>query len=197
MLARKPVEIPGLAGDLLPTGRIVLITGHRRENFGDGFRSICDAIARLAARYADVCFVYPVHLNPNVLGPVTSVLGNNRFPNLHLIEPLSYLPFVQLMTAAYVILSDSGGVQEEAPSLGKPVFVMRETTERPEGVAAGACRLVGTDADSIFNEVSNALDNPEHYRRMAQVRNVFGDGQAAIRIRDACLGFLEISGEVL
>jgi UDP-N-acetylglucosamine 2-epimerase (non-hydrolysing) len=162
--------------------RMVLVTGHRRENFGAGFESICAALARLASR-SDVQIVYPVHLNPNVREPVQRLLGGST--NVHLIEPEDYLPFVHLMDRSHLILTDSGGVQEEAPSLGKPVLVMRETTERPEAVAAGTVRLVGTSAESICQEVDRLLDQPGEYEKMARAHNPYGDGQACRRIVNA------------
>lgn len=170
------------------TGRLVLVTGHRRENFGEGFDAICRAIRLLATRYPDVSFVYPVHLNPNVREPVFRILGSR--PNVHLIPPLSYLPFVAMMDRATLILTDSGGIQEEAPSLGKPVLVMRDSTERPEGVAAGTARLVGADEDKIVSEVSRLLDDEAACASMSSPSNPYGDGRASGRILDACLGFL-------
>lgn len=161
-------------------GRMLLITGHRRENFGDGFERICQAIASLAHRYPDMDLVYPVHLNPNVREPVNRLLSG--IANVHLIEPQDYLPFVYLMTQATVILTDSGGIQEEAPSLGKPVLVMRDTTERPEAVAAGTVRLVGTDARAIVDGVSLLLDDRAEYERMSFAHNPYGDGRACERI---------------
>jgi len=163
-------------------GRLVLITGHRRENFGPGFEGICQAIRVLAGRFPDVAFVYPVHLNPNVRGPVFGLLGGLR--NVHLIEPVDYLSFVTLMVRATVILTDSGGVQEEAPSLGKPVVVMRDTTERPEVVEAGAAVLVGTDPARIVDVVSRLLTDPAAHERMSRVANPYGDGTAARQIVD-------------
>jgi UDP-N-acetylglucosamine 2-epimerase (non-hydrolysing) len=160
--------------------RLLLITGHRRENFGDGFLRICEAIARLARQYPDMDLVYPVHLNPNVREPVNRLLSG--IGNVHLIEPLDYLPFVYLMTRSTVILTDSGGIQEEAPSLGKPVLVMRDTTERPEAVDAGTVRLVGTDIDAIVTGVRLLLDDPREYDRMSFAHNPYGDGQACSRI---------------
>ena len=160
--------------------RLVLITGHRRENFGSGFECICTAIKNAARSYPDVDFVYPVHLNPQVREPVNRLLGN--FNNIYLIEPLDYLPFVYLMDRAYIILTDSGGIQEEAPSLGKPVLLMRETTERPEALAAGTVKLVGTDVEKINQELSILLDNDVEYRQMSLAYNPYGDGQAASRI---------------
>lgn len=164
--------------------RMVLVTGHRRENFGDGFLHICNAIKHLAEKYSDVDFVYPMHLNPNVRKPVLKILDGN-LPNVFLIEPLGYLPFVYMMEKATLILTDSGGVQEEAPSLGKPVLVMRDTTERPEAVEAGTVRLVGTDERKIGTEVSNLLDNASGcYDKMAHAENPYGDGRAVERIVD-------------
>jgi UDP-N-acetylglucosamine 2-epimerase (non-hydrolysing) len=159
--------------------RLILVTGHRRENFGDGFESICHALADLSRR-DDVEIVYPVHLNPNVRGPVNRLLVD--LPNVHLIEPLDYLPFVYLMNRAYLIITDSGGVQEEAPSLGKPVLVMREVTERPEAVDAGTVRLVGTDRARIVAEASRLLDDTQAYFAMSRAHNPYGDGAASSRI---------------
>lgn len=160
--------------------RLLLITGHRRENFGAGFERICQAIARLAQRYPDMDLVYPVHLNPNVREPVNRLLSG--IANVHLIEPQDYLPFVYLMTRATLILTDSGGIQEEAPALGKPVLVMRDTTERPEAIDAGTARLVGTDETSIADGVALLLDDAAEYRRMAFAHNPYGDGRACERI---------------
>jgi UDP-N-acetylglucosamine 2-epimerase (non-hydrolysing) len=164
---------------LNPAKRMVLVTGHRRESFGDGFLRICDALAELAQR-EDLEIVYPVHLNPNVKGPVEEKLSG--FANVHLIAPQDYLPFVYLMSRADVILTDSGGVQEEAPSLGKPVLVMRDTTERPEAVEAGTVKLVGTDTALIVSEVSHLLDDPAAYQAMSFAHNPYGDGKAVTRI---------------
>lgn len=161
--------------------RMVLVTGHRRENFGAGFERICHALRRLSER-EDVEIVYPMHLNPNVQEPVRRVLG--AAPRVHLIEPLDYLPFVYLMDRAYLIITDSGGVQEEAPSLGKPVLVMRDTTERPEAVDAGTARLVGTDEAAIVCEASLLLDDAAAYEAMSRAHNPYGDGNAAARIAD-------------
>jgi UDP-N-acetylglucosamine 2-epimerase (non-hydrolysing) len=160
--------------------RVVLVTGHRRENFGKGFEQICVAIARLAHKYPTVEFVYPVHLNPNVREPVNRVLRG--LVNVHLIEPLEYLPFVFVMSRSFLILTDSGGIQEEAPSLGKPVLLMRDTTERPEAVEAGTVRLVGNEINRIDKEVSLLLENRTEYDRMAFAHNPYGDGIAANRI---------------
>jgi UDP-N-acetylglucosamine 2-epimerase (non-hydrolysing) len=161
--------------------RLLLVTGHRRENFGGGFENICRALAILAER-EDLEIVYPVHLNPNVQEPVRRLLGDHS--NVKLIEPLEYLPFTYLMKRADIVLTDSGGIQEEAPSLGKPVLVMRDNTERPEAVAAGTVRLVGTDPDRIVSGVNELLDNPATYARMAEAHNPYGDGKASVRIRE-------------
>jgi UDP-N-acetylglucosamine 2-epimerase (non-hydrolysing) len=186
-------DIPGLPEELLATWEdspVVLITGHRRENHGPGFESICRAIAELAHRFPRAQFVYPVHLNPHVREPVERILKNDLFVNIHLIEPLSYLPFIALLDRATVILTDSGGIQEEAPSLGKPVLVMRSTTERPEAVEAGTVKLVGTDYDTIVRETSCLLSNPTAYDAMARAHNPYGDGKATGRIVKACEEFL-------
>lgn len=161
--------------------RMVLITGHRRENFGEGFLNICHAIKNLAAKYQNVDFVYPMHLNPNVRKPVMEILGEGA-ENVYLIEPLDYLPFVYMMQHSTLILTDSGGVQEEAPGLGKPVLVMRDTTERPEAVEAGTVLLVGTNREKIEQGVSMLLDDAETYRRMSEAVNPYGDGLACERI---------------
>jgi UDP-N-acetylglucosamine 2-epimerase (non-hydrolysing) len=181
----------GLAGGAQP---LVLVTGHRRENFGPGFESICEAIAELAARFPETQFVYPVHLNPNVRRPVDAILRSAATANVHLIEPLGYLPFVAMMSRATVILSDSGGVQEEAPSLGKPVLVMRDTTERPEAVTAGTVKLVGTDRRAIVEETSRLLTDRAAYDAMARAMNPYGDGKATGRIVAACAEFLGLPG---
>ena len=169
-----------------PKRRMVLVTGHRRESFGGGFQRICNALAQLAER-DDIQIIYPVHLNPNVKGPVEERLSSLR--RVTLIPPQDYLPFVHLMRRAEVILTDSGGVQEEAPSLGKPVLVMRDTTERPEAVDAGTVKLVGTDTTLIVQEVSRLLDDREAYLAMSRAHNPYGDGQASGRIRDAIIEF--------
>jgi UDP-N-acetylglucosamine 2-epimerase (non-hydrolysing) len=161
--------------------RLILVTGHRRENFGAGFENICHALAEIAAR-GDVQVVYPVHLNPNVQEPVKRILSN--VPNVILLEPLDYLPFVYLMDRSTLLITDSGGVQEEAPSLGKPVLVMRDTTERPEAVDARTVKLVGTDKAKIISETNRLLDDPAAYEAMSRAHNPYGDGLAAIRIRD-------------
>jgi len=182
-IRKSPPEIPGLPRELM-NGQIdktlVLITAHRRENFGEGFMNICEAISKLAERFDDTVFVYPVHLNPNVREPVFRLLGG--IDNVYLIEPLSYLPFVALMNRARLLLTDSGGVQEEAPSLGKPVLVMRDTTERPEAVDAGTVRLVGTDIEKITDSVSELLNDAQAYAAMANAVNPYGDGKACERI---------------
>ena len=164
--------------------RLVLITGHRRENFGDGFISMCTAIRDLAHRFQNVDFVYPMHLNPNVRKPIHQVFGENLtdLGNMFFIEPLEYLSFVFLMEKATIVLTDSGGIQEEAPGLGKPVLVMRNTTERPEALDAGTVRLVGTDYDEIVNSVTELLTDPVAYDRMSHAVNPYGDGKACPRI---------------
>ena len=172
-----------------PTGgrRLVLITGHRRENFGEGFISMCTAIKDLTQKYPDVDFVYPMHLNPNVRKPIHEVFGENldNLGNMFFIEPLEYLEFVYLMSKSFIVLTDSGGIQEEAPGLGKPVLVMRDTTERPEALDAGTVKLVGTDYDKIVGEVSELLDSPAAYERMSKAVNPYGDGLACGRIVEA------------
>jgi UDP-N-acetylglucosamine 2-epimerase (non-hydrolysing) len=160
--------------------KFVLITGHRRENFGDGFKEICQAIADLSSKNPDVHFVYPVHLNPNVQEPVNKVLSDKS--NVHLIAPLEYLFFVRLMSFSYLVLTDSGGIQEEAPSIGKPVLVMRDVTERPEAIDAGTVKLVGASRTSICDGIQGLLDNPGLYNRMSRAYNPYGDGQACGRI---------------
>ncbi|OFV88450.1 MAG: UDP-N-acetylglucosamine 2-epimerase, partial [Acidobacteria bacterium RIFCSPHIGHO2_12_FULL_67_30] len=177
-----------LAGLPLDSRRIVLVTTHRRESFGAPLRALCRAIRQLAERYPrDVEIVLPVHLNPNVQKPVREELGGSA--NIALLEPLDYEPLVHLMKRATLILTDSGGLQEEAPSLGVPVLVLRQVTERPEGVEAGAARVVGTDTETIVAAAVQLLDNPEEHRRMAQVRNPYGDGQASPRILEALRSF--------
>ncbi|KZX54482.1 UDP-N-acetyl glucosamine 2-epimerase [Erythrobacter sp. HI00D59] len=169
-----------------PTKRLILVTGHRRESFGGGFERICSAVTAIANR-RDVQIVYPVHLNPNVKGPVEASLG--ALERVKLISPQDYLPFVHLMRRADIILTDSGGVQEEAPSLGKPVLVMRNTTERPEAVHAGTVKLVGTDVDLIVREATSLLDDHAAYEAMSRAHNPYGDGLASQRIRNAILAF--------
>jgi len=172
-----------VAGALEEGRRVILVTGHRRENFGEGFREICRAVRTLADTREDVLFCYPVHLNPNVQGPVTDILGGH--PRILLVPPLAYRAFVAHLQASYLVLTDSGGIQEEAPALGKPVLVMRDVTERPEGVKAGVARLVGPHAAEIVRQTSRLLDDADAYRRMARATNPYGDGHAAERIADA------------
>jgi len=165
-----------------PSKKLIVVTAHRRESFGEGLGRICEAVARLARR-PDVQLVYPVHRNPNVVETVNRRLHGLR--NVLLLDPLGYVPFVDLMRRAYLLITDSGGIQEEGPALGKPVLVLREKTERPEAVASGGVKLVGTDVDRIVREARRLLDSPAEYRRMAQVRNPYGDGHASARIRQA------------
>lgn len=172
---------------LSPLKRLILVTAHRRESFGSGFEQICRAIRRLASR-PDVEIVYPVHPNPNVQDPVNRLLANQ--PNIHLIRPLDYIPFVDLMRRAYILITDSGGVQEEGPSLGKPILVLREKTERPEAVEAGTVKLVGTDENRIAEEAEILLNNPDLHAQMGRVHNPYGDGQASVRISSAIRSFL-------
>jgi len=162
--------------------RLVLITGHRRENFGDGFISICSAIKTLTEKYPKVDFVYPMHLNPNVRKPIKAVFGSKALKNMFFIEPLGYLPFIFLMEKSDIVLTDSGGIQEEAPGLGKPVLVMRDTTERPEALEAGTVKLVGTNYNKIVAEVSLLLDDKTYYNKMSKAVNPYGDGLACSRI---------------
>lgn len=185
--ARLSAELSKAGYDVsrLDNGRkLVLITGHRRENFGDGFISMCRAIKTLTEKYPDVDFVYPMHLNPNVRKPIHEVFGEDLtgLGNMFFIEPLEYLSFVYLMEKSNIVLTDSGGIQEEAPGLGKPVLVMRDTTERPEALSAGTVKLVGTDYDKIVNEVSALLDDSDHYDAMSKAVNPYGDGLACQRI---------------
>lgn len=188
MLDRSPqlrARLDGQHPEIGVDRRVVLVTGHRRENFGDGVRGICAALIALSKR-SDIDIVYPVHLNPNVRGPVTELLAGRR--NIHLIPPQSYLGFVRLMQRAHLILTDSGGVQEEAPSLDKPVLVMRDVTERPEALQAGTARLVGTDAARITEEVGQLLDDDSAYRAVSRLANPYGDGDAAERIVSVLMG---------
>ena len=192
-LAEEQVQILKTAGydvTRLDGGKkLVLITGHRRENFGDGFIRMVTAMKDLSGKYPEVDFVYPMHLNPNVRKPIHEVFGEDLTrPNFFFIEPLQYLEFVYLMNKANIVLTDSGGIQEEAPGLGKPVLVMRDTTERPEALASGTVHLVGTDYDKIVNEVSTLLDDTAAYERMSHAVNPYGDGQACRRIADALAG---------
>lgn len=167
--------------------KLILVTGHRRENFGEGFENICNALADIAASSPDVEVLYPVHLNPNVRKPVTDILAARQLANVHLIDPVDYLPFVYLMNRSHIIITDSGGVQEEAPSLGKPVLVMRDATERPEALVAGTVKLVGTSRAAIVKETLNLLQNPADYVRMSQAHNPYGDGRAVGRIVELVL----------
>ena len=179
----KVLKASGYDISRLSDGRkLVLITGHRRENFGDGFISMCKAIKSLSEKYPEVDFVYPMHLNPNVRKPIHEVFGESQRANLFFIEPLEYLSFVYLMEKSAIVLTDSGGIQEEAPGLGKPVLVMRDTTERPEALEAGTVKLVGTEYDKIVNEVSGLLDSQEYYEKMSKAINPYGDGKACSRI---------------
>ena len=162
--------------------KLVLITGHRRENFGDGFIRICKAIKTLVEQYPEVDFVYPMHLNPNVRKPIHEAFDGRSYDNMYFIEPLEYLSFVYLMEKSTIVLTDSGGIQEEAPGLGKPVLVMRDTTERPEALEAGTVKLVGTDYDKIVGEVSRLIDDPLYYKTMSEAVNPYGDGKACERI---------------
>lgn len=185
---KKVLLDAGYDVDRLANGKkMVLITGHRRENFGDGFISICQAIRQLAQKYPDVDFVYPMHLNPNVRKPIHEVFGEDsgHLGNMFFMEPLGYLPFVYLMNQSAIVLTDSGGIQEEAPGLGKPVLVMRDTTERPEALASGTIRLVGTHCHKIVDEVSDLLDDAAAYERMSHAVNPYGDGHACKRIINA------------
>jgi len=175
-------EMDTLFSFLDPSKRLILVTGHRRENFGDGFESICHALAEIAEQQPNVEIIYPVHLNPNVQEPVKRILGGEIHKNIHLIEPLDYLPFVYLMNRSYLIITDSGGIQEEAPSLRKPVLVMRDTTERPEALDAGTVKLVGTDRNSILKETMLLLNDAEVYETMSMAHNPYGDGNAALKI---------------
>lgn len=182
-------EIATKLPDLSPDRRMILVTGHRRESFGGGFERICEALATVARRFSDVDIIYPVHLNPNVQEPVNRLLAG--IDNVRLIEPLDYLPFVYLMDRAHLVLTDSGGVQEEAPSLGKPVLVMRDTTERPEAVAAGTVKLVGTDVSAIVGEIERLLTDDVEYARMSYAHNPYGDGAACGRIVDGLVAWSE------
>jgi len=186
-VADQPFDLQTLNFDLIAHKRLILVTAHRRENFGQPIRDICLALKQLARRYEkDVQIVYPVHLNPNIQEPVYDLLGDT--PNIHLLAPLDYLPLVHLMKRATLVLTDSGGIQEEAPGLGVPVLVLRDVTERPEAVAAGTVKLVGTDFARIIDETVNLLDNPDQFACMAQAVNPYGDGKASRRIVDILLG---------
>lgn len=183
----RSTELALMLNEILPfdwqAGRFVLITGHRRENFGDGINHICESLALLAAKFEDIQFVYPLHMNPNIRTPVKRVLEGCS--NIHLIKPLDYEPFVYLLKHSYLVLTDSGGIQEEAPSLGKPVIVMREVTERPEAVLAGTVELVGTNKKKIFESVARLIQDEVHYKKMSQSHNPYGDGNASGRILHA------------
>jgi UDP-N-acetylglucosamine 2-epimerase (non-hydrolysing) len=170
-----------------PAKRLILVTGHRRENFGEGFQNICQALADIAEEHSDVEILYPVHLNPNVRQPVTDILAARQLRNVRLIDPVDYLPFVYLMGRAHLIVTDSGGVQEEAPSLGKPVLLMRENTERPEAVDAGTVRLVGTSREVIVSETRRLLTDEAEYTRMSRAHNPYGDGKAVQRIIESIM----------
>ena len=191
---RDALEIGSLASrewpELDPLKKLIVVTAHRRESFGDGFERICEALARLAVR-PDVQIAYPVHRNPKVMEPVHRLLAKQ--PNVLLFEPLDYVPFVDLMRRAALILTDSGGIQEEGPSLGKPILVLREKTERPEAVEAGTVKLVGTDAGTIVHEAALLLDDEPRRRRMSRIHNPYGDGQASRRIADAISAFQRLS----
>lgn len=174
-------EMPEKIQKAIDSGkRIILVTGHRRESFGQGFKQICTALAKIAKNYPDIFLIYPVHFNPNVRQEVTRSL--ERIPNIILEEPLSYRPFVYLMSSSYMILTDSGGIQEEGPSLAKPVLIMRDLTERPEGIEAGVNILVGTDSETIYNKVSRLLNSKEEYKKISFKKNPYGDGVAGQRI---------------
>lgn len=178
-------------GFLNPERKLILVTGHRRESFGGGFERICQALLKIVQDFDDVEIVYPVHLNPNVREPVNRLLAGVE--RIHLIEPVEYLPFVWLMSSAYLILTDSGGIQEEAPSLGKPVLVLRETTERPEAVNSGTVRLVGTNSERIVSEVSALLSDQSAYEKMTKAHNPYGDGNACERILNALVGAQKVT----
>ena len=194
----NPPKIPGIGNNLFIKSidtPLVLITGHRRENFGPGFESICQAIAELASMFPETQFVYPVHLNPNVRGPVFNILGS--IMNIKLLEPLNYMSFVALMNRATLILTDSGGIQEEAPSLGKPVLIMRDTTERPEAIYAGTAKLVGATKKNIIENVSTLLTDEKAYLAMTNTMNPYGDGNASHRILDLCKHFLDVNSKMI
>lgn len=181
MQAEKPFAF------LDPSRKVILVTGHRRESFGGGFEKICQALMEIAQQHPDVEIIYPVHLNPNVREPVNRLLRG--IDNIHLIEPLDYLPFVKLMSRSHIILTDSGGIQEEAPSLGKPVLVMRDTTERPEAVEAGTVKLVGADTVNIVRETNKLLYDHDTYKEMSYAHNPYGDGNACSKIIEALIRF--------
>ncbi len=176
----QPISIPGIPANVLNNRRILLVTAHRRESFGEGLRHICQALKTIARRHSDVELIYPVHLNPNVHDPVFRILSNH--PNVHLIEPLEYHEFVWLMDKCYMIMTDSGGIQEEATALGKPTLVMREHSERPEAIQAGTVKLVGADKQKIIEETDRLLSDPVAYQKMSKISYPFGEGRAAKRI---------------
>jgi UDP-N-acetylglucosamine 2-epimerase (non-hydrolysing) len=191
-IARRPLlkdDLGRLYPMLDPEKKVILVTGHRRESFGQGFENICQALQRIALEHSDCQIIYPVHLNPNVQEPVNRLLKG--IENIYLIEPQEYLPFIYLMMKSEIILTDSGGIQEEAPSLGKPVLVMRETTERPEAIEAGTVKLVGTDPELIFSEVTKLLSDKGAYQKMSMSHNPYGDGQASSRIIQFILSGVE------
>ena len=180
VVRRRGVVPDGVSSATLDDRRLILVTAHRRESFGPGVEAICRAMLRIVSAHPDVCIVYPVHLNPNVDEPVRRALGGSS--RIILLPPVSYLQFVALLDRAHFVMTDSGGVQEEAPTFGKPLLVMRDVTERPEGIAAGVARLVGTSEDRIFAEAARLLSNPAHYAAMASRHNPYGDGMASARI---------------
>jgi UDP-N-acetylglucosamine 2-epimerase (non-hydrolysing) len=196
-IGNRPVPVNGLPENLMESvnGNLILVTAHRREGFGGHLRSICRAIAEIADRYPLYQFIYPVHPNPNVLEAAGQILGAAERPNVHLVEPMGYLPFVYLMSRSRLLLTDSGGIQEEAPYLGKPVLVMRDATERPEAVENGNARIIGTSSNEIVEAVSSLLDNGNGaYNRMARRTAPFGDGLASGRILEACASLLDGNG---
>lgn len=186
------ILLKGYKFDKNSTKKLVLITGHRRENFGDGFKNICLAIKELTEKFEDVDFIYPMHLNPNVRRPINDIFGDSTNENVFFIEPLDYLSFVYLMGKCSIVLTDSGGVQEEAPGLGKPVLVMRDTTERPEALKAGTVKLVGTNREKIVNEISELLLNESYYQKMSLAQNPYGDGKACMRIVETIMSFNQL-----
>jgi len=186
------ILLKGYKFDKNSTKKLVLITGHRRENFGDGFKNICLAIKELTEKFEDVDFIYPMHLNPNVRKPIIEIFGDSTNENVFFIEPLDYLSFVYLMGKCSIVLTDSGGVQEEAPGLGKPVLVMRDTTERPEALEAGTVKLVGTNREKIVNEISELLLNELYYQKMSLAQNPYGDGNACMRIVETIMSFNQL-----
>lgn len=190
LVARYPVlkKVLSKHESRITDQRLILVTGHRRESFGKGFENICKALLQTASSFPDVQIIYPVHLNPNVQEPVNRILGKSE--NIHLIEPLEYLPFILFLDRCYLVLTDSGGVQEEAPSMGKPVLVIRDTTERPEAVEAGIARLVGTNMKGIIDSISSLLIDDALYKKMANAVNPYGDGKASRRIISLCKQFL-------